>query len=112
MKKPKEVIGLASYRYWSKRSRTADIGIGLCEKKYWGKGYGTEALKLILDVIFNQWDFHKAELTTLVENEGAIKCFEKCGFKVEGRFREEVYFDGKYHDLIQMELLKSEYKRS
>lgn len=110
LKKPKEAIGMVSYRYWGKKARTADIGIGLGEKKYWGKGYGTEALRLILDVVFNQMDFHKAELTTLAENERALKCFKKYGFKVEGRFREEVYFDGKYHDLIQMGLLKNEYK--
>ena len=104
-----DILGAASFRYWGEKPVTASIGIGIPKKGKRGKGYGEEAMRMLLDIIFKHRGFHRAELMTLATNDQAIKCFKKCGFREEGISREAVYFDGKYHDLILMGLLKEEY---
>jgi RimJ/RimL family protein N-acetyltransferase len=88
---------------------SANVGIGLGEKETWGKGYGTEAMRLLLKIVFDQWGWHRAELWTLAENDRAIRSFEKCGFRREGLMKESAYYHGGYHDIIHMGLLQSEW---
>lgn len=90
-----------------KNSR-AEIYIFIGEQ-YSGRGYGTDAVKVLLDFIFNQMNVHKVSLTVFSFNTRAIRCYEKCGFKVEGCLRNEIFKDGKYHDSIAMGILKEEF---
>ena len=83
--------------------------ISLGEKELWGKGYGTEAMELLLEIVFDHQGWHHAELWTLAENERAIKSFEKTGFRRVGVEREVAYFSGGYHDVVLMEQLKAEW---
>jgi RimJ/RimL family protein N-acetyltransferase len=88
---------------------SANVGIGLGEKELWGHGYGTEAVNLLLGILFDQQAWHRAELYTLAENERAIRSAEKAGFHRSGQEKESVYYDGAYRDVVQMEQLKSEW---
>lgn len=93
---------------WVNRVGTLGIVIGTTE--YLGRGYGTEAIKLIQKFAFNRLNLHKLDLEVRAYNERAIRCYKKCGFKEEGRIRENYFFDGKYTDTLFMGILKSEYE--
>ena len=75
-----------------------------------GKGAGTEATNLTVGYGFERLNAHRIWLGVNAENVGAIKCYLKCGFKEEGRLRDELFIHGKYVDAIRMGLLESEWK--
>jgi RimJ/RimL family protein N-acetyltransferase len=102
-------IGWCVVRTWDRKHVSANVGISLGEKELWGKGYGTEAMELLLEIVFDHQGWHHAELWTLAENERAIKSFEKSGFRRVGVEREVAYFSGGYHDVVLMEQLKAEW---
>ncbi|SES83375.1 GNAT family N-acetyltransferase [Anaerobranca gottschalkii] len=86
----------------------AEIGIFIGDKNYQSKGYGTDALHVLIKFIFEQLNINKIKLNTFSFNKRGIKAFEKVGFKVEGILREELYRDGQYHDIYVMALFKGE----
>ncbi len=88
----------------------ADVGLALGEKNAWKRGYGTEKTTLLLDEVFQQLNLHRAEWWTLAENTASLKLAEKGGFREDGRLRETVFFDNKFHDLVVLGLWKNEYK--
>lgn len=92
------------------RSKLGHLGITIGEKNNWGKGYGTEAMQLLLNYCFQTLNMHKVELTVYDFNIRAFKSYVKIGFKKEGNHRKSHYVNGKYVDLIQMGLLKDEWK--
>ena len=85
------------------------VGIFIGDKDYWSKGFGTDAMQVLIKFIFEQMNIHKIKLHVYSFNDRAIKCYEKCGFKQEGILRKEVFKDGKYYDDIVMGLLSEEY---
>ncbi len=102
-------IGWTTVRAWDRKHVNANLGIGLGEKELWGTGYGTEAVSLLLGMVFDQQGWHRAELYTLEENERAIRSAEKCGFRRCGLEHESTFYDGGYHNVVEMELLRSEW---
>lgn len=90
-------------------NRVATLGIVIGNNDNLGKGYGTEAIKLMEDFVFNTLNLHKLDLLVADFNERAIACYKKCGFKEEGRIRENRFIDGKYTDTLFMGILRSEY---
>jgi len=95
-------IGLDNIDY---RNRKASLGIMIGEPDYWDKGYGSDAIKTLLYMGFNELNLHKIYLHVFPSNKGALKCYEKCGFKKEGVLREHVFKGGKYQDLIVMSII-------
>jgi RimJ/RimL family protein N-acetyltransferase len=87
----------------------ATIGIFIGDKNYWGRGYGTDAIDTLVKFIFEQLNINKIKLEVFSFNERAINSYKKVGFKVEGVLREELFRDGKYHDILIMGLLRKEY---
>jgi len=110
-KRTGRAVGWAMLRWWRTFSTTADLGLVIAEKNLRGKGLGTEATKLLVDLAFNQHNMHKAALFTRADNKAAVRAVTKCGFKIEGRHREEIYFNGKYFDGLTFGLLRSEYEK-
>ena len=92
---------------WKNSVASTVIFIG--NKEYWSKGYGTEAMQILLAFVFNQININKVRLNVYSFNERAIKSYEKCGFKKEGILRQEIFRDGKYHDTIVMGILREEF---
>lgn len=90
--------------------RTAEAGIFIGNKDYWNKGYGTEAMKLLLDYGFNLLNLNNIMLRVLSFNKRAIKSYEKCGFKEIGRRREAYIIGNKKYDFIFMDILASEFE--
>ncbi|HPH95441.1 MAG TPA: GNAT family protein [Anaerolineaceae bacterium] len=91
-------------------SRNAWVGIGIGEREYWGKGYGTEAMRLIVRFGFRELNLNRISLDVFGYNERAVRSYEKVGFKVEGRMREWINRAGVRSDLIYMGLLRREWE--
>jgi len=92
-------------------NRTAELGILIGEEDSRSKGYGEEAINLLLDYGFNYLNLHSIFLKANSINKRAIRCYEKVGFKLFGTKREDKYINGKYYDTIYMDLLKKEYSK-
>lgn len=104
--KTNKYIGGCSVRKVNWLSRTAEVGIMIADKDYWGNGYGTDAMKVLIKFIFENMNIRKIKLCVFSFNERAKKCYEKCGFKVEGVLKDEIFKDGKYYDEILMAAFK------
>jgi RimJ/RimL family protein N-acetyltransferase len=90
--------------------RTAWLGIGIGEPEYRGRGYGTDAMRLLVGYGFRELDLHRIQLGVLANNPRAIRCYEKVGFVREMVRRAEIYRDGQRIDAIYMGLLRSEWE--
>ncbi|MBT2291500.1 GNAT family N-acetyltransferase [Paenibacillus albidus] len=103
-------IGLIVYRELNIISRRCTLGIGIGDKEYWNNGYGSDALKALIHYLFETMNLNRVQLDTWSGNVRAIRSYEKCGFVVEGRLRNDAYIDGKYYDTVIMGLLKEDFK--
>ncbi len=74
-----------------------------------GKGYGTDALRVLLQFAFSELNLHKVTLTVYEGNEGGKRLYEKCGFQYEGRLRQQVYRQGHYHNQLVYSILEREF---
>jgi len=90
--------------------REAFMGIQIGEREYWGKGYGTDALSVLLHYAFGELNLYRVSLSFLEGNERAMRSYEKCGFRYEGRERRAWAYDGRRWDEIYMGLLREEWK--
>jgi RimJ/RimL family protein N-acetyltransferase len=85
------------------------LGIGIGDRRFWGQGYGTEAVRLILKYGFGELNLYRISLNVFDYNGRAIGSYQKAGFKIEGRARSAVKRDGKRWDLVFMGILGSEW---
>lgn len=108
--KKNELIGNCGLLNVNQLNRTAEVGIFIGNKDYWNKGYGTEALNLLLDYAFNLLNLNSIFLPVHSFNKRAIKCYKKCGFKEIGIRREAYIVGGKKYDQLYMDILASEFE--
>ena len=90
-------------------NRGANFRISL-KRAFWGQGYGSEAARLLLGYGFGALGLHRIGLEVFAFNPRAVRAYEKLGFKLEGRLREVLHWDGRYHDALVMSLLEREYQ--
>lgn len=90
-------------------NKSANFRIALSSQKYFGKGYGSQATKLIIKHGFKVLDLHRIELEVFDFNPRAIHVYKKAGFVQEGIKRDVLLWEGKYQSAIVMSMLKSEY---
>jgi len=88
---------------------TAELGIFIGDENYLSKGYGSEAIMLLLNYAFMQINLNNIMLKVFSFNKRAIKAYEKCGFKTFGVWKECHYFNGEYCDEIFMNVLKEDF---
>ncbi len=86
--------------------------IGIVNPEYWGKGYGTEVTRLMLRYAFETLGLHRVRLRVTAYNHRARRCYEKCGFRVEGYERESFLVDGEWQDDVLMAILRSEWEEA
>ena len=103
------IIGFVNLDYISWTHGDSYMGIGIGDKTCWGKGYGREAMELLLRYAFTELNLHRLSLTVFAYNERAIHMYEKCGFKIEGVSRDYHYRDGRRWDLVSMGILRDEW---
>jgi RimJ/RimL family protein N-acetyltransferase len=102
-------IGRIDFENLENVMRSAEAMILIGEAAERGKGYGTDAMIALLRYLFHQRGLHRVSLTVIAWNDRATRSYEKAGFVVEGRYREDLYFDGRFHDQIAMAILRPEF---
>lgn len=100
-------MGVISLEEKEDVSQVAEIGIWL-KPEFHGNGYGTEASELIIDYGFDQLELHRIQARVQADNEPSRNLWEKLGFEKEGRFREHVYAENRYKDVVYYGLLEGE----
>jgi RimJ/RimL family protein N-acetyltransferase len=90
------------------RSGTAELGIIIGDRAYWGRGYGREAVSLLVDYGFRMHNLRKVWLTVYAGNERAVRCYRAAGFIEEGRQREQVWSGGRYQDQVYMAVFQDQ----
>ncbi len=91
-------------------NRNTVLRIALFHEAEFGKGYGTEALRLVLDYAFKTLKLHRVGLDVFDFNPRAIHVYEKLGFKREGVERDSLFYEGTFHDSIIMGILEDEWQ--
>ncbi|EDL66770.1 GNAT family N-acetyltransferase [Bacillus sp. SG-1] len=112
LKETNEVIGDLALNEIDNLNRNANVRIALHDPKYFGKGYGTEALRLVLEFGFRTLNLYRIGLNVYSFNARAKKSYEKLGFKQEGIIRSELFYDGEFHDNIIMGVLRDEFLKA
>ncbi|MBF2007174.1 MAG: GNAT family N-acetyltransferase [Chlorogloeopsis fritschii C42_A2020_084] len=90
--------------------QVASLGIAISDRAYWGKGYGTDALQIILGYAFRELNLYRVGSTTISYNIRSMKAHEKVGFRQEGVQRSFIQREGKRFDLIQYGILRLEWE--
>lgn len=103
-------IGVCSYSEVNWHSRNCMIGWFIGDKNSRGRGYGTDMIKLLLKICFEELDLHKVSLNAFSYNEKAVRLYDRLGFVREGVFRQHVHAMGRRWDEIRWSMLKTEYQ--
>lgn len=105
-----ELIGNCGFASMDHVNKVAEVGIFIGHQDYRSMGYGTEALRLLLDYAFNILNMHNIRLSVYDFNKPAIACYRKVGFKEIGRLRESKQIAGVKYDTLYMDLLAHEFE--
>ena len=103
------IVGRCSLMHEDTLARNAEVGIGLVADVR-GKGYGTDAMRVLAEFAFTRRNLHRLHLTVIASNTAAIASYRKVGFVEEGRRPEHCWVRGAYVDEILMGLLRSDWK--
>src|SRR2546428_12116577 len=88
--------------------RRATLGIVIGRKECWGRGFGTEAVRLLCGHAFETLNLHKICLASYATNERGLRMYAGVGFRVEGRRREQVFIEGRWVDEVVLGLLAAD----
>ena len=102
-------IGDVMYRGLRSDTRSAWTGIVIGERDYWGRGYGTEAIRLFLRFLFEEMRLHRVSITVSDFNTRAIRAYEKCGFRRDGVLRHNAVVHGEFVNHLVMSILEDEF---
>src|SRR6202046_3758923 len=101
---PSMLVGHVSLWGWQTKDRCATIGIAF-GREHLGRGYGTDAMRVIVSYGFRELGLHRMQLGVSPFNPAGIRAYEKAGFAEEGRRREAVWEDGGWDDGGRMSVL-------
>ena len=107
--KSNKLIGTIGLHQFNYIERSAVLGIFIGDSDFRSDGYGTEAIRLLLEYGFKYLNLHSIRLDLLSINERAHKCYLKCGFKDTGCSREQIFLNGKYYNKLHMDILEDEF---
>lgn len=109
-KEAREAIGYLLVSNIDHKNQNAEVGIHIDEKEYQGKGLGTDAMRRLLQFLFEEMNLHRIYLYVHDYNERALDFYKKMGFVQEGILRDAIFTDGRFHDIILMSILREEFK--
>lgn len=92
-------------------NKTADPGVFIGEKKYRGRGLGTAIIKKVNEFAFTKLGLNKLYGPVLSKNYAALAMYMKCGWKIEGCQRQQVFKHGIWYDIYWVGILKSEWEK-
>lgn len=85
------------------------VGVGIGERAFWDKGYGTDMMKLCMQYVFMELSVERLSLGLHEYNPRALRSYEKCGFRLEGRTRQDLQREGRHYDSLWMGILREEW---
>lgn len=106
---PIGTISLTATEPLKMHHRNTMVGVNV-SAPYQGQGYGSEAIVWALDWAFRHANMHRVGIEAHAWNEGAVRLYQRLGFVVEGRKREVVWYDGAWHDGVEMAMLEDEWR--
>ncbi len=104
------LIGTCAFSQLDGDNGSALYHITIGEKVTWGRGYGTDATRMMLGHAFGNLALHRVALSVFEFNQRAIRSYRRCGFQVEGRAREAIWREGRWWDEITMSILEPEWR--
>lgn len=104
-----EYFGTISLKSINRQDQNAEYAISL-RRMAQGRGVGSAATEELLDIAFNELGLERVYLNVLSGNQRAIQLYEKCGFILEGEFRNHLYLRGQYQNLRWYGMLRKEYQ--
>ena len=105
-----KLVGGVGLNNLDKADRRARLAIGLFNERHLGRGIGRKAIDLVLQQAFGPLGLHRVDLRVLSFNIRAIRCYEACGFRLEGIERESALVGGKWHDDWIMAILEQDFR--
>lgn len=105
-------VGVTALHQVDWTSRTAETGIFIGERAAWGRGLGSDAVATLVRWCFEELNLNRVWLRVYEDNARAIRCYEKVGFRHEGRLRQDHFSGGRYQDTLLMGLLRDEFRVS
>jgi RimJ/RimL family protein N-acetyltransferase len=105
-------IGSVGLMKINHREQNAELGIVIGDKTQWGRGYGREAIELLLPYGFFTLNLHRIFLRVDATHAAAMRCYTRCGFVEEGRLRDAIFHQGRFEDQLLMSVLRPEYSQS
>jgi len=106
-----KVIGHGEINRIDRRNKSARLSrILIADKNERDKGFGTMIINELLRIGFEELNLHRIDLGVFEFNKSAIKCYEKCGFKIEGLLRESFVIDNEFQSVYNMSILRKEWE--
>jgi ribosomal-protein-alanine N-acetyltransferase len=109
-KRDAKMIGTISFGAWERGHHWAEIGYVL-NRRYWGQGYMTEAVRAIVAFGFRELGLNRIQARCDVRNSGSARVMEKAGMTCEGVLRQQLFEKGGYRDMKIYSILKSEWEQ-
>lgn len=105
---PIGTIALLDSDHRRSHHRNTSVAVSIAHP-YQKQGYGAEAILWAIEWAFQHANMHRVSIGAFAYNEGAVRLYQRLGFVLEGRTRECAWYNGKYHDTIEMGMLRDEW---
>lgn len=102
------IVGVITH-FKTRTPTSREIGYRLFDPKLAGRGYTSEALRLLCAYLFRVYTWHRLEVLAAPDNIASIRVAEKCGFRAEGTLRAAFFLNGRYQDVKILSLLRPEW---
>jgi RimJ/RimL family protein N-acetyltransferase len=102
-----ELIGECGLHAIDHFNRRCEVGIEI-GREFWGKGFGQDAVRTLVDYAFEHLNMNRVELYVLADDPRAVGAYRKAGFVEEGRLRRKAWVRGEYHDELVMSVLRED----
>lgn len=109
LRENERLIGSLGLKGIDDKRGTAEVGIAIGDKQEWGKGYGSEALRLLVDFGFTLLNLEAIHLKLWAFNERAHRSYLRAGFKDAGRLRSRLEIGGKRYDELYMDITREDF---
>lgn len=110
LKATTRLIGTGGLHFWKRELRMAEVGYHI-GRPFWGMGYATETLGVLVDFGFQHMNLNRIEGRHNAGNDASGRVMEKLGFQREGRWRQREIKDGDFVDVVQFSLMREDYLR-
>ena len=102
-------IGVCGLIHLDNKNKNADVALIIGELQFQGKGLGKQILKKLLEIGFKKFELNRIGAEIIDYNRKSEIVFKKLNFQLEGKFREAIWRNGKWHDIKIYSILREEF---